>query len=305
MRPGLAAAVAIIGILFASAIRDGGAQELEPRIYSPNPVGAHFLGLAYARSTGGVLTDPTLPITDIDARLDSAVAGYGYTFAAFDRSAIATFALPYVDGSISGNVGEDRRSVTRSGIADARLRLGLNLIGGSAMTLEEFRQRSPKVSLGMSLTVVAPTGQYDPAKLINLGSNRWAFKPELGVSWPKGPWYLEAYGGAWFFTPNDEFYSGSRRREQDPLATAQTHIVYTLRPRLWVAFDAILYHGGRTTVDGVRNADRQSNVRLGLTVALPATARHSLKLSWSDGVSTRAGSDFTNLGIAWQYMWLD
>src|SRR5687767_8004959 len=119
----------LIGVLLAGAMLKCRAQELEPRIYSPNPTGVHFAGLAYGHSYGSVLTDPTLPITDISARLNAAIIGYGYTFAVLNRSAIATLAAPYVWGNVSGNIGEDRREVTRSGIADTRLRLGLNLIG--------------------------------------------------------------------------------------------------------------------------------------------------------------------------------
>jgi len=281
------------------------AQDLEPRVYSPNPIGAHFLGLAYVHSSGGVLSDPTLPISDVDAQLNTTILGYGQTFAVLNRSAIVNLAVPYVWGRLSGSLGEERREVTRSGLGDARLRLGLNLTGGAATTPAEFAKRKPETALGMSVTIVAPAGQYDRTKLVNIGANRWAFKPELGVSHPSGPWYVEAYAGVWLFTANDEFFGGSRRREQDPLATLQTHIVYTFRPHLWIAFDATLYHGGRTTVDGARNLDLQSNVRVGLTVSLPTSRRQSLKLSWSDGVSTRIGSDFTTLGVAWQYMWVD
>lgn len=279
------------------------AQEMEPRSYSPNPVGVHFLALAYGRSTGEVLTDPSLPISDIDARLNSGLVGYGRTFALFSRSALATVGLPYVTGDISGNVGEQLREITRSGLADARLRVSMNLIGGPALTPQDFAQRSPNTTLGISLTVVAPTGQYNPDKLINIGANRWAFKPELGISYPHGHWYFEGYLGVWMFTDNDEFFGGSRR-EQDPITSLQTHIVYTMRPRLWLAFDANYYRGGRTTVNDARNADMQSNSRVGLTVSVPVGKSQSLKLAWTEGLTTRIGSDFTTLGIAWQYTFI-
>lgn len=280
------------------------AQDLEPRIYSPNPTGTQFVGVAYLRSTGGVLIDPTLPIEDVDAEINAAIFGYGRTFALLGRSAIATLGLPYVWADLSGNVGEERRAITRSGPADARLRLGVNLKGGSAMTPEEFMRRTPEPTIGVSLTVVAPSGQYEPRRLVNIGANRWAFKPELGVSWPAGRWSLEAYAGAWFFTANDEFFPDSRR-EQNALTTFQTHIVYTMRPRTWLAFDATLYRGGRTTINDQRNFDFQSNVRVGLTLSIPAGAHHSFKLTWSDGVATRIGSDFMTLGLAWQYLDVD
>jgi hypothetical protein len=280
------------------------AQEMEPRSYSPNPTGVHFLALAYGRSTGSVLLDASLPLSDVDARLNAGVVGYGQTFALFGRSAIASLGLPYVWGNVSGNVGEQQREVSRSGLADVRLRLGINLIGAPALNAPEFARRTPQTTLGFSLTAVAPSGQYDPEKLINIGANRWSLKPEIGLSYPHGLWYFEGYAGVWLFTDNNEFFGGSRR-EQDPITTLQAHVVCTLRPRLWLAFDANYYRGGATTTNGTRREDMQSNTRVGLTISVPAGAKQSLKLTWSDGVATRLGSDFTTVGVAWQYTWLD
>lgn len=53
-------------------------------------------------------------------------------------------------------------------------------MGGPAMQPKEFAKWKQKRLLGLSLKVVAPTGQYCGTKLINWDSNRWAFKPELG-----------------------------------------------------------------------------------------------------------------------------
>jgi hypothetical protein len=38
-------------------------------------------------------------------------------------------------------------------------------------------------------------------------------------------------------------------------------------------------------------------------VALPVNRHNSIKLYGSTGVSTRTGSDFDVVGIAWQYRW--
>jgi hypothetical protein len=278
------------------------AQELEPRAYSPNPVGANFLVSGYGHSSGGVLFDPSLPFSDVQADLNSALVGYGRTFGAFGRGATALLAVPYVWGDISGNVGEDRREISRSGLADTRLKLSINVLGVPALSPAEFAARKPGTTLGASLILVAPTGEYDSSRLINIGSNRWGFKPELGVSHPIGHWFLEASAGVWMFTSNDNFYGGSKR-EQDPISTLQAHVSYTFRPRLWIAADATYYEGGRTTVNGEDRADLQANLRVGVTLAVPIGVRHAIKLAWSDGASTRIGGDFSNYTIAWQYTW--
>jgi hypothetical protein len=278
------------------------AQQLEPRAYSPSPVGTNFLGLGYTYSSGGAVTDPSVPITNIHARVSSAVPYYGRTFGLVGRQAGVTLATPYAWGTVSGDVQEVNRTVDRVGLADPQFRLSVNLIGGPALTPKEFLQQPQQTTLGTSLTVIAPFGEYDSSKLINLGTNRWAFKPELGLSQPLGNWGIEFYAGVWLFTENDDFFGGQVRK-QDPLASLQTHVVYTLRPRLWTALDFTYYSGGSTTVDGRPQDDRQNNTRGGATVSVPVTLNQSVKLTWARGVSTRVGSNFDTLGVAWQVLW--
>ncbi len=295
----------MLGIVLTVLLTGAGtasAQQLEPRAYSPSPVGANFFGLGYLYSSGGAVLDPSSPITDIDARVHSALPYYGRTFGLLGRQASVTVAVPYAWGTVSGNVQEVNQSVDRSGLADPQVRFAVNLVGGPALTPREFLQYRPGTTLGTSLTVVAPFGEYDGSKLINLGTNRWAFKPELGLSQPVGDWAFEFYAGVWLFTENHDFF-GSQARQQDPLASLQTHVVYTIRPLLWAAFDFTYYAGGATTVDGLTQDDRQGNTRGGVTLSVPVRSGQSVKLSWARGVSTRIGSNFDTVGIVWQVVW--
>ena len=280
----------------------GSAQELEPRAYAPSPTGANFVLLAYGHSSGDVVFDPAVPITDVSAKINTTALFYGRTFSLFGRSASAAVQLPYVWGDVSGAVFEERTSVHRSGLADLRLRLTSNILGGPALSPREFAARRPRTTLGASVVLVAPTGQYDPAKLVNLGTNRWSVKPELGLSHPTGRWWLELYAGAWIFGENANFFGGSRK-EQSPLGSLQGHVAYVFRPRLWVAGNATFYTGGRTTVDGVQKADLQRNSRFGLTLAVPVKRRSALKVSWARGLVTRIGGDFDTLAVGYQFLW--
>jgi hypothetical protein len=294
------ASVAGLSILAVAIL--AGAQELEPRAYSPNPTGANFVLAVYGHTSGDVVFDPSVPITSVEASMNTTALFYGRTFSLFGRSASAAVQLPYVWGTVDGDVFEERRSVYRSGLADLRVRLTTNLLGGPALSPRDFASRRPRTTLGASLVALAPTGQYDPSKLVNVGTNRWAFKPEVGLSHPSGPWFLELFAGAWLFTPNDDFFGGSRR-EQSPLFAVQGHFSYTFRPRLWLAGDATFYTGGRTTVDGAEKADLQRNTRLGVTLAVPVKRRSGLKASWSRGVATRIGGDFQTLAVGYQLLW--
>lgn len=278
------------------------AQEMEPRAYSPAPVGMNFVGVSWQDSSGGVTTDLTLPITDVDADIDTVSVGYSRTFAFAGRSASVGAVLPYARADVSGEVFEQSRSVERAGFGDARLRLSVNLLGGPALDRERFSRRTPGTTLGASLNIVVPTGEYRSDKLINLGTNRWAVRPELGLYHPIGPWSLELSAGVWLFADNDDFL-GDMRREQDPITTVQAHVGYTFRPQLWLAANTTWYRGGETTVDGMRNEDLQKTSRIGLTLSVPVTRGHSLKFAWSDGMTTRIGSDFTTWTVVWQYGW--
>ena len=277
---------------------------MEPRAYSRAPVGSQFIVFSYAHQTGDVLTDAALPLRDVNIDLNAGSFAYGRTFGIAGRQANASLLAPYVKGRASGVVFEDRREVTRSGLGDVRVRFSMNLIGGPALSAEKFSAYKPKALLGASVTVVMPTGQYDPRRLINIGSNRWAFKPEVGLSKPFGRWTVELVGGVWLYTTNNEFFGGVRRG-QKPLVSLQSHVIYTIRRRMWAALNANYYVGGRSIVNGLVNEDKQANSRIGGTFSLPLTQRQSLKFALANGLTTRFGGDVTTVAVGWQYAWVD
>lgn len=280
------------------------AQEIEPRAFSPSPAGVTFVLLAAGRSTGGVLTDPSLPVDNVDAQIDGGTLGLGRSFSLFGRLATAAIAQPYLSGQFTGTLDGEPAAASRSGFADTKLRMSVNLLGNPAVSPAEFAKRQPRTTVGASLTVSAPTGEYRGDRLINVGTNRWAIKPEIGVSHPAGNWTLEASAGVWLFDDNSDFFGG-KHREQDPLASVQAHVSYTFRPRLWLSLNTTYYDGGESTVDGIARDDRQSNSRYGLTLSLPVARSQSLKLYWNDGATTRIGSDFSSYGLAWQLTFID
>jgi hypothetical protein len=297
--------VLLLGGLAAVPARPSAAQELEPRAYAAAPVGVNFLVTAVGHSSGGVLVDPSLPFEDVEATVNTLSVGVGRTLDLFGRTGLLVAAVPYAWLSASGRVGEDTEHVSRSGFADPRFKLSVNLVGGRAMAPSEFARSQRLTIVGVSLGVAPPLGKYDRTKLINIGANRWSFKPEAGISRQLGKWTVEGYAGAWLFTANDHFYTGESRRTQRAIGSLQFHSSYTVKPGLWVAFDATWYSGGTTSIDGVEKADLQRNTRIGATVSLPLSSRQSLKILTSTGATTRAGSDFRTVAAAWQITWLD
>lgn len=289
-------------VLAASHLPVVHAQQMEPRSYANAPIGLNFAIASYQYSWGGLLFDPSLPIKDADAKVNAVLLGYSRVLDFWGQSGTLALVVPYAWLTANGTVEGQQDSVNRSGFGDLGMRLAVNLYGAPALTLPEFRNYHQDLIVGASLTVTAPTGQYYSSKLINIGTNRWSFKPELGVSKALGRWILEGMASVTFYTDNNEFF-GSNERTQDPLYGLQAHVVYNFNPKLWAAVDATYYVGGRTTVNGNLNDDLQQNTRWGLTLAYSLDAHNSLKLYTNSGVYARTGTDFTTIGLAWQYRW--
>jgi hypothetical protein len=277
------------------------AQDLDPRAYARVPVNVTVLIAGFGYSHGGIVTDPTLPVEDLNANINSPSIGAVHSFSLFGQTAQVSAALPYAWGDLSAKVGGTPQSITRSGISDMRLRFSYLILGAPATAPQDLAKVPRKTILGTSLSVVAPTGQYMPEKLINLGTSRWAFKPELAISQPVGKrWLIDVYAGLWLFTKNDSYYPGSSVRTQNPLGSFQGHISYNIQPLMWAALDMTFYTGGNSEIDGVPNHDRQSNSRIGATMVLPVGKRHSLKFSFSTGAIIRSGADFSTVSVGWQ-----
>jgi hypothetical protein len=292
----------LLALMVCAGVAAMAGQDMEPRAYSPSPVGVLFLGGAYSRITGGVVLDGTLPFSDIHAAFNGGTVGIGYTFPLAGRQALLTAALPYAWGTVTGNVEEQSRSVYRSGLANAKFRFDINLHGSPAMTLKEFQQRKPTYIVAASVSVDAPTGQYSGQKLINLGVNRFAFKPQIGASLPWKKFEAGLYIGAWFYTANPDFFPGGVTRTQDLLPTLQGYVSYTFRRSLWISVQGNWYGGGAAHLDGGPPLQRFNNSRLGATLSVPVARSQSVKVSYSGGVSARFGSNFNTLSIAWQYV---
>ena len=210
--------------------------------------------------------------------------------------------VPYSSFLGSALVNGQVKAREMSGFNDLKARVSINFYGAPALSVKEFAQYKQDLLLGASLQVAAPLGQYDDTKLVNLGNNRWSFKPELGISKAWGAWTVEVAPGVTFYSKNTDFFNGGTL-QQDPLYSVQAHVVYGFKSGIWLALDSTYFSGGRTTVNGVRSQNLQSSTRGGLTLALPVDRNNSIKLYASGGASTRTGTEFNVVGIAWQYRW--
>jgi Putative MetA-pathway of phenol degradation len=292
-------AAATLSICAHSTVR---AQSMEPLSYTNSPIGLNFLIAGYGYQTGNVLLDPSLPLKNVKATVDDAFLAYSRVIDFWGQSGSIALVTPYAWLSATGDVFEQHMKVDRTGLADLTLKLSVNLYGAPALSLKEFSGYHQDTIIGVSLQVTAPSGQYIPSKLINIGTNRWSIKPELGVSKALAPWTFEAAAGVTFFTDNDEYF-GANTRHQNALFSVQGHVIYNFTRKMWAALDATYYAGGRTSLNGNGDNDLQNNSRWGGTYAYSLARQNSIKLYFSSGVVARTGSEFRIYGIGWQYRW--
>jgi len=288
--------------LFALAVPTSplAAQELEPGAYTVSPVGINLLNLTYGLNTGDVTFDPSLPVEQASARIQSLAIAAARSVNLGGRSATALVAFPLMGGHVSGIYLGEPAEVRRTGFGDMRVRLGINIYGEPARRPQEFvKTARSKLNVGASVTMVLPTGQYDSSRIINLGLHRAAFKPEAAIIRNFERWMFEIYGGVWLFTSNDDFFGG-HTRSQDPLLSLQFSLRRTFRPGLWISGNANFYRGGRTWVDDVGKLDFQSNSRVGTTLAVPITRRNAFRFAVSEGAYTTIGADFFNISASFQ-----
>lgn len=177
-------------VAFTSVL--GCTQDLAPRAYLITPVHTNAVTLTYSFFSGNVLCDGEIPITGATARTNVPGLSLTHSMHFLGRSANFTATLPYGVGNFRGTVVGAETKAYRSGLLDSGFRLSVNVKGGPAMDVPEFLKWRQKTLVGVSLKVVPPSGQYDPTKLINYGANRWAFKPEIGLSRRWGHWVLDS-----------------------------------------------------------------------------------------------------------------
>lgn len=297
---GLALRAVVLTLVLVSIEALG--QEIEPRAYANAPVGVNFLIGGYAYTRGGVAFDRSVPLTNPELTKSSAVLAYARALDFWGKSAKFSVVVPL--SSMHGTAEYAGAPVQRdvSGSSDPWFKLSVNLYGAPALSVKEFGDYKQDLIIGVSLRVSPPMGQYDDTKVVNLGANRWSFKPEVGISKALGPWTLEAAAGVTLFTDNKDFFQGNTL-SQDPLYALQGSAIYNFSSGIWVSLDATYFNGGRTTLNGTRNNDLQQNWRFGATLAIPVDTHNSIKLYVSSGVSARTGNDFDLVGIAWQYRW--
>jgi Putative MetA-pathway of phenol degradation len=283
------------------------AQDLEPRRWALLPSGVNFFSLGGTYSTGDIFFDPVLQVEDVT--LDFAGYGMGFvrTFEIFGETARVDVSLAYASGAWQGLLQGEPTSVRRTGFQDPTMRLSWNFYGSPTLRGQAFgqymAQRPIQTTAGVALGIVAPLGEYFEDKLINLGNNRWAIRPQLGALHQHNKWQFETTGAVILYGDNDEFAPGTRVREQDPLWSWQGHVIYTFMPGLWASVSGGVLWGGTSYVDGLSLDDRSRISVWALSLGIPITRMQGLKVAYTNSKThTDKGSDLGYWSLGWSLM---
>ena len=286
-------------IFFLLGMSSGFSQDLEPRVYANVPKKLNVAAIGYAFMDGNLLTEPSLPVSDFTIQSHNLAATYVRTFGLANKLARVQVALPFTFMDGSANVSGQNITGSRTGFGDMKVRFGINLLGSPALDKSEFRKFEQKTILGVSLVTSIPTGKYYDDKRVNIGTNRWGFKPEIGISQRFSHFYAEVYGGVWFYTDNNDFLG--KKMEQKPTGSLQAHASYYFKNSMWLGFNTTWFFGGKTITDGVSDASEIDNWRVGATFSTPIAKGQSLRFQYHVGAYTNNGLNYYALTAAYQY----
>ncbi|PVX44681.1 outer membrane putative beta-barrel porin/alpha-amylase [Flavobacterium sp. 103] len=277
------------------------AQDLEPRVYANLPKGGNIIVGTYGFMKGDVVSEPTLPIADFVISSNNFGVGYMHTFGLANKLARIQVAVPYVTMDGKATVSGEKVTGNRTGFGDMRIRFGINLLGSPALERKEFAKYQQKTIFGTSLVVSVPTGVYYADKRINIGSNRWGFKPEVGISKRFEHVYAEFYSGVWFYTQNNEFLS-DKDLKQKPVLSLQGHASYFFKNHMWVGINLNWFSGGKTVIDDLPAGSVINSSRIGATWSVPLSRSQSVKLQFNTGTFKSIGLNYDSISLGYQYV---
>jgi hypothetical protein len=279
------------------------AQFTEAHNYDNTPVGLNQIELAYGYARSDASIDTSLIVEGARFSLNQGTVSYLRTFGVLQHLAWVEASVPVA--GLGGSINGTNIHGSATGAGDSSYTVSALLKGGPALNVAQFADYKPTTIIGMSLTISAPTGQYDPNRLLNLGSDRWSFKPEIALSQPFGreqKWQCDLYAKTYFFTDNTS-YRGTQILRQDPLPAFEGHLSYSFLNNLWASVDGFYSFRGDTQVNGVSQDSTQKNFILGSEVSMSVTAQHTLAVQFGKALVHENGPAYTGFVVKYSYTW--
>ena len=279
------------------------AQFTDPRSYENTAVGTNQLELGYAYVHGNTSIDPSIVVAGANLDLNQGTIDYTRYFGLFHRVMWVNAAVPIA--GLAGSISGTNIQGATTGTGDSSYAMAMLLRGGQALGVKKFEDYKPTTTVGASLTITAPTGSYHPDTLLNVGADRWSFKPEIALSHPFGPeqkWLVEGYANVYFYSDNTS-YRGRELLRQEPLPGFEGHISYSVTDNLWAALDTRYSFRGATFVNGISQDNPQRNFTLGSEVTVALNPRNSLVFVIAKALAHVNGPALVGLSVKYDYTW--
>lgn len=279
------------------------AQFTDPRTYENTPVGTNQVELGYAFARANTSIDTSIVVAGAEFDLHQGSVGYTRYFGGLHRLMWVEAAVPFAN--LGGSIAGTNLHGSTAGAGDSSYAVGMLLKGGPALSAAQFEHDTPRTIVGVSVAVTAPTGSYDAARLLNLGADRWSFKPEIGLSHPFGPdrkWVLDVHGNVYWYTDNTS-YRGREVLRQEPLVGLEGHISYSFSDRIWTSFDVRYSGRAATLIDGVNQDNPQRNFVVGSETNISVTGSSSLIVGFGKAVVHRNGPAVAGVTVKYDYTW--
>ena len=278
-------------------------QFTDPHTYENTPVGINQLELSYAYVNSNTSIDTSLIIMGAKFTVNQGTIDYTRYFGFLHRLMWVEAGVPVA--SLSGSLGGTNINSSTAGTGDSIYALAMLLKGGPALSVDEFERYKPTTTLGVSFTITAPTGLYHPNNILNIGSDRWSFKPEIALSHPFGrehKWEFDGYANGYFYTDNTSFHGREILRQQ-PLPGFEGHMSYSFSDRLWASLDTRYSFRGTTFVDGVDQNNAQQNFILGGEMNISFNSRNSLVFEFAKALVHNNGPALVGFSVKYDYTW--
>ena len=275
----------------------------DPRAYENTAVGTNQLELGYTYVHADASLDTSLVVAGAKLNINQGIIDYTRYFGFFNHVMWVEAGVPVA--GLSGSISGTNIQGSNTGSGDSSYAFAMLLKGGPALSVEQFEQYQPTTTLGLSLTMTAPTGSYQSNKILNLGSDRWSFKPEFAWSHPFGreqKWELDAYANVSFYTDNTS-YHGKEILRQDPLPAIEGHLSYSFTENIWASFDTRYSFRGTTAVDGVPQGNAQQNFILGTEMNVSLNPRNTLIFEFAKALVHNNGPAVTGFSVRYDYTW--
>jgi hypothetical protein len=281
-------------------------QDLEPRRWTEIPVGKQVVGAGYAFSFGDVFFDPILQVEEATIEVNTLVASYVLPIRIGKKLGRLDATIPFSLEHWEGLLSEVPTRLNRTGFYDPRIRFSVNIIGATAeesRKLGEYIMENPvRTTVGLSIAVTLPFGQYFDDKLINLGQNRFVFRPQAGMIHTWNKWSFELTTSTLFITNNNDFYGG-KKKEQAPIFAVQSHLIKRFKPGYWASFSVGFGSGGKSTIDGESMDDRRVNLLGAISLGVPLSLSQGTKIAYIRSEALEdVGSDVNSFVLGWSYM---